>query len=222
VDFTPDLLPSAPLTAALGELDPALTTALLTAQQLEQLDRYLALVAQYAAAVNLTGLDGPAELARELAAESLRLLAFGPLAAGALALDLGSGNGSPVIPLAIAQPQADFVAVELRVKRAAFLRQAKAALGLGNLRIEEMAAEDVTPGGHGLWDVITSRAFAPLPRLLPLARRLLGRQGELRGYLGSDTVELKQLAPEHGLRVTGLQAYALAGKPRHVYRLECA
>jgi 16S rRNA (guanine527-N7)-methyltransferase len=203
--------------AALAGLHPELPA--LDAAQAAQLAEYLALVAQYGRNMGLTGLRGEVELARELGAESLRLLALGPLEPGTLTLDLGSGNGSPVIPLAIACPGADFVAVELRERRAAFLRQVRAQLGLSNLRVEEMAAQAVTPGGHGLWDAVTSRAFAPLPRLLPLAAKLLGGQGELRGYLGADTAELEPAAAGHGFRVDGLVPYELNGKPRHVYRL---
>jgi 16S rRNA (guanine527-N7)-methyltransferase len=190
-----------------------------TPPQLERLAEYLALVQQYARATNLTALRGTEELAEELGGESLRLLTLGVPPVGSLVLDLGSGNGSPVIPLAIACPQADFVAVELKAKRAAFLRLAKAQLGLANLRVEEADAAQVTPGGHGLWDILTSRAFAPLPRLLPLAADLLGDHGELWGYLGAEVEELAELAPRHGFKREQVLAYRLGDKPRHVYRL---
>jgi len=206
-----------PVLQALSAQHPGL--APLTAAQTTQLAQYLALVEQYGRSIGLTALRGADELAQELGAESLRLLAVGPFAAGSLVLDLGSGNGSPVVGLAIACPHADFVAVELNVKRAGFLRLVRAQLALGNLRVEEMDAQAVTPGGHGLWDGVSSRAFAPLPRLLPLAAKLLGNHGELRGYLGAETAELEELAPQHGFSVAEVVSYRSGDKPRHVYRL---
>jgi 16S rRNA (guanine527-N7)-methyltransferase len=85
-----------------------------------------------------------------------RLLKEAP--AKALA-DLGSGAGLPGIPLAIALPSIRVTLIERMGKRAGFLRNTLAVLGLKNTELEEKETEKAVPGRFGL---ITSRAFAPL------------------------------------------------------------
>src|ERR1051325_7127721 len=93
--------------AAAADFGPILDVALVEARAqmpaIPQLDadqclllaNYLRLVQQYDRVARLTAVAGE-DLARELAAESLRLLALGEIAPGLHLLDLGSGNGSPV------------------------------------------------------------------------------------------------------------------------------
>jgi 16S rRNA (guanine527-N7)-methyltransferase len=188
----------------------------LDGRQRDQLAAYLSLVSAYAGAAQLTAFSTAAELAGELATESLRLLAPGLPPRGTSLLDLGSGSGSPVVPLAIACPDADCTACESNGRKAAFLRQCAASLRLGNLHMAEGRAEE-QPAGR--WDIVTSRAFMPLPRLLPLAARLLAGHGELRGFLGAETAELAGGAGAHGFSVAEVIAYEVGGKERHVYRL---
>ena len=83
-------------------------------------------------------------------------------------LDLGSGAGFPGLVLAVARPEEHFVLVESRKRRAEWLTRAAAALRLNNCNIAALRLE-VLPDFAA--DVITARAFAPLPRLLALASR---------------------------------------------------
>ena len=86
--------------------------------------------------------------------------------------DVGSGAGLPGLPLALVRPDLRVVLVEPLLRRATFLAEAVAALGLGD-RVEVLRgrAEDVR---RSPVDVVTARAVAPLDRLagwtLPLAR----------------------------------------------------
>jgi 16S rRNA (guanine527-N7)-methyltransferase len=75
-------------------------------------------------------------------------------------LDVGSGAGFPGIPLAVAFPRTAFRLLERSAKRAAFLRNAVAVLGLPNAAVE---AKDLREA-DGEADVITFRAFSPLDR----------------------------------------------------------
>jgi len=82
-------------------------------------------------------------------------------------LDLGSGAGLPGLIIAIltASP---VVLVESRKLRAAWLQHVAQALDLKNVRVEAARLE-LVPSFPAA--VITARAFAPLPKLLTLARR---------------------------------------------------
>ncbi|MDR1277797.1 MAG: class I SAM-dependent methyltransferase, partial [Treponema sp.] len=78
--------------------------------------------------------------------------------------DAGSGAGLPGIPLAICLPQTQVILIERMGRRAGFLRNALAVLGLSNVRVEETEMEKAPPGRC---HIVTFRAFRPLePRLL--------------------------------------------------------
>ena len=86
-----------------------------------------------------------------------------------IVLDLGSGGGFPAVPVAIAaRGRLAFILTEPIGKKAAFLRAASRELGL-DLRVEARRVETITPDELPAVDVVTSRALAPLTRLLELA-----------------------------------------------------
>ena len=99
-------------------------------------------------------------------------------------VDIGSGAGLPGIPLAIARPDLRVTLVEPLERRTRFLLEIVESLGLDNCRVVRGRAEDVV-GECGNADVVTSRAVAPLHRLVawsaPLARAgglVLAMKGE--------------------------------------------
>ena len=109
-------------------------------------------------------------------------------------LDLGSGGGLPVIPLAISLPDRHVMAVESDQRKAEFLRTVRRQLALENLEIIAERSETLAPAGA---DLITARGFAPLPRLLHHALRHLkpdGRALLLKGKSLKD--ELKEATKE--------------------------
>ena len=88
-------------------------------------------------------------------------------------LDLGSGAGFPGIAMAIACKQnghGKVMLVESAGKKAAFLRTVIRELNLP-AKVWADRAEAMTPQHY---DVITARAFAPLPRLLTYAHPFWG------------------------------------------------
>ncbi|HEX8620452.1 MAG TPA: 16S rRNA (guanine(527)-N(7))-methyltransferase RsmG [Allosphingosinicella sp.] len=99
--------------------------------------------------------------------DSAQLVRFAPPQA-ATWLDLGTGAGFPGLMVPLFHP-AQAILVETRRLRADFLRAAAALLGISarveilSSRIEAVPPRDV--------DVISARAFAPLPKLLDLAER---------------------------------------------------
>lgn len=187
---------------------------------LDGLAAYLDLIVEYSAVLNLTGFRlEPEHLVDELVGEAIRLHDLAPIAAGTRAVDLGSGNGSPVVPLAIVNPAVEFTAVESRARRAAFLRTVQARLDLGNLAVAEQRVEHLAARQPGAFGLVTSRAFAPLEQLVPLAYRLLAAGGELRGYLGPNATPLAPRARNTGFTVAACEQYRVGDAHRHVYLL---
>lgn len=122
----------------------------------------------------LRGLIGPREPARLWTRHVLNSAAVADLIEpGARVVDIGSGAGLPGIPLAIARPDLAVTLVEPLERRVRYLVEAVDLLGLTGCRVIRGRAQDVI-ADCGDADVVTSRAVAPLQRLVtwsaPLAR----------------------------------------------------
>jgi 16S rRNA (guanine527-N7)-methyltransferase len=86
-------------------------------------------------------------------------------------VDLGSGAGLPGIVLAMVLRDSEVVLLEPSLRRATFLEECVAELGLANARVVRARAEQIV--GELAVDVVTARAVAPLDRLAALAVGLL-------------------------------------------------
>jgi 16S rRNA (guanine527-N7)-methyltransferase len=102
-------------------------------------------------------------------------------------VDVGSGAGLPGLPIKIARPELRVTLIEADQAKAAFLVHACAALGLDEVEVVAIRAEDAgqAPALRESFDVAVARALAPLPVLvelcLPLVRvggRLLAQKTE--------------------------------------------
>ena len=97
--------------------------------------------------------------------------------------DVGSGAGLPGIPLAICMPDVNFTLIERMGRRAGFLRNAAAILGLSNIQVEETEME--SPALAGRFDLIVFRAFRPLDAsILKNLLSLTAPGGALAAYKG--------------------------------------
>jgi 16S rRNA (guanine527-N7)-methyltransferase len=139
-----------------------------------KLAEYLALLQQWNKVYNLTGISDYGELIQRYLVESL---AFRPYLKGERIADIGSGAGLPGIPLAITTPAVEFSLVESRGKRARFLRHVQGSLGLGNVSVEHLRAEDLSV--ERCFDTVLARAVAPPAELIELTRHLMADDGIL-------------------------------------------
>jgi 16S rRNA (guanine527-N7)-methyltransferase len=113
---------------------------------------------------------------------------------GARVVDVGSGAGLPGLVWAITRPDLSIVLVEPLLRRATFLQQVVADLGLQDrVTVLRGRGEDVTADPSWVSaDVVTARAVAPLGRLLGWTIPLLrpgGRLVALKGSSAPDEVE---------------------------------
>lgn len=134
------------------------------------------------------GLIGPREAPRLWERHLLNSLAPARfLVAGADVLDLGSGAGLPGIPLAIARPDLQVTLLEPMLRRATFLQEALVACQLTeHVRVVRARAEEVGGGAAPLRSAaVVCRAVAPMNRLLPWARPLLRRGGQVLAIKGA-------------------------------------
>lgn len=128
-------------------------------READMLSRYAELVAEGNLRVNLTGAKDARALAEVSFADAFVLAGLLP---GALrAIDVGAGGGAPAIPLAILRPELSIAMLEPRKKRALFLEETIAALGLQHrLSVEQRKLRDPDPLAG--CDVAISRAtFEP-------------------------------------------------------------
>lgn len=129
--------------------------------------RYLDLLSDWAKHTNLTGTRTHAERVQVLVAPVLAGQSWIP---GKDLLDVGSGNGSPGIVLALLAPQLKVVLLEPRLKRWAFLREVCRALGRNDIDVRRERLEDYAGPETGC---LTLRALSiPAPIL---ERRLRSR-----------------------------------------------
>jgi 16S rRNA (guanine527-N7)-methyltransferase len=116
---------------------------------------------------------------------------------GARVADVGSGAGLPGIVLALARPDISIHLIEPLERRATFLREVVAELGLSNVTVERKKALDY----QGKFDVVTARAVAPMERLLAWCWHLLPPGGRILAIKGEQAAQ--ELAETPLSRYTG-------------------
>lgn len=159
--------------------------------QLDQLVAYVELLAKWNRKISLTSL--PVDPISDEATD--RLIVEPVIAAryfdpgDQMLMDVGSGGGSPAVPLFIAAGggQADsgrplsMVMVEVKVRKSAFLREVVRQLGLPRVTVETCRVEELLsrPELHEAADVVTVRAVRPDRRLLVAIQAFLRPGGRL-------------------------------------------
>jgi len=117
------------------------------------------------------GLLGPRELPRIWSRHVINSALLAELVPeGSKVVDVGSGAGLPGIPMAIAQPDAQFTLVEPMERRSNWMQSVVDDLGISNVRILRARAEEVTETD---FDFATARAVAALDKLLRLLTPLI-------------------------------------------------
>lgn len=122
---------------------------------------------------NLTAVRTPEGVALRHITDSLT--AAGEIPHGASVADVGTGGGFPALPLAAARADIRVTAIDSTAKKLAAVERMAKEADISNIVTLSGRAEELSRGGvREAFDVVISRAVAPLPLLcelcLPLCR----------------------------------------------------
>ncbi|WP_305075197.1 16S rRNA (guanine(527)-N(7))-methyltransferase RsmG [Propionivibrio sp.] len=178
----------------------------LPAERQEKLLAYVALLYKWNRTYSLTALREQEKAVSHHLLDSLAIVPFVP--PGSL-LDVGSGGGTPGIPVAIARPDVQVTLLDSNSKKAAFLQQAVIELGLTNVSVHGGRVEQYHPAIG--FAAITSRAFAELADFVMLTRHLLAPEGvwlAMKGVMPREEIASLPgdvcLEAVHALQVPGI------------------
>ena len=132
------------------------------------------------------GIIGPREVDRIWDRHILNCAALTELIPdGQSIIDIGSGAGLPGIVLAILNPNSAVTLIEPMQRRSEFLTQTKTELGLSNVEILRGRAEGQKASAQN----VTSRAVAPLNKLLSWSWPLVEKGGKVLAIKGEKATE---------------------------------
>ncbi|MBI2784843.1 MAG: 16S rRNA (guanine(527)-N(7))-methyltransferase RsmG, partial [Legionella longbeachae] len=132
------------------------------------LANYLSLLNKWNLAYNLTAIRDLESMINKHILDSLAIL---PWLKGNQIIDVGTGPGLPGIPLALAQPEKNFVLLDSNGKKTRFLNEVKRQLNLKNIQIVQFRVENYHPAQG--FDTVLSRAFSSLAQMIQWTQHLI-------------------------------------------------
>lgn len=150
-------------------------------QQITTLIDYLELLAKWNKAYNLTAVRNPDDMLYRHIIDSLSIA---PYVKGQRIIDVGTGPGLPGIPMAILNPDIQFVLLDSNGKKTRFLTQCLIELSLPNVEIINGRVEEVS--FNLPFDQVLSRAFTALDNMVDLCKHLLTQDGKFLAMKGLD------------------------------------
>ncbi|MEO7135520.1 MAG: 16S rRNA (guanine(527)-N(7))-methyltransferase RsmG [Vicinamibacterales bacterium] len=166
----------------------------------EQLGTYYQILTKWNAKINLTAF----RLAPEGDDAAIDRLLIEPVAAARYVpdnartmLDAGSGGGSPAIPLKLAAKNLSLRMVEVKTRKAVFLREAVRELGLRDAEVETARFEELLPRPelHEAIDIVSIRAVRIETRTLNTLQAFLRPGGKIMLFRGASKSDLEHSPP---------------------------
>lgn len=128
---------------------------------LARLEAFCSLVLETNKVMNLTAVTEPDAFAVRHVLDSLSILTCADLH-GKKVIDIGTGPGFPGMPLKLYDPSLDITFVDSTQKRIDFIVKSADALGLSVTAFAARAEELIAKGMRANFEIVLSRAVAPL------------------------------------------------------------
>ena len=132
---------------------------------------YLELLLEANKNISLTGIKNPKEAVIKHTIDSLSVSSA---IEGEKIVDIGSGGGTPGIPLAIANPDKKFYLIDSVLKKIKFLDEAVKVLELDNIETICDRGENINKLSA---DTVVSRAFGSLNYLIESSKNMVSKKG---------------------------------------------
>jgi 16S rRNA (guanine527-N7)-methyltransferase len=162
----------------------------------EQLSGYYELLDRWNRKINLTALDNADEAIDRLVLEPIVAARQLPSPTANL-MDIGSGGGSPAIPMKLCAPSIQLTMVEAKARKSAFLREAVRVLRLERAIVETARYEELLarPDLHETFDVLSLRAVRVEVRTLFTLQAFVKRGGLLFLFRGPSGPDVPDVVP---------------------------
>lgn len=141
--------------------------------------------------MNLTRLISPQEIGIQHFLDSLAAMRLINIPENARVIDIGCGAGFPGIALKIFRPDINLTLMDSTAKKLSFCEAVSSELGLKEIDFIHGRAEDFGKSRlfHGIFNIATARAVAPMDKLLPWAVPFLANDGVLAAWKGPSAEE---------------------------------
>ncbi len=193
---------------------------IVSAELLEQLEKYRSFLALKNELMNLTAIEGERDCAEKHFLDSLALLGCAELV-GRRIIDVGTGAGFPGLPLKLAEPSLGLTLLDSAGKKIVFLKELCALLGVEAECVQGRAEElSLMKEYRGAYDYCASRALARMNVLAELCLPLVKTGGALLAMKARDCLdELKEA--EKAVKILGgeverVYEYSAGPVPRSV------
>ena len=164
----------------------------ITDKQLNQLNTYYEMLIEYNKVMNLTGITKKNEVYLKHFYDSLTIAKVIDLNQEKTLCDIGTGAGFPGLVIKILFPNLKIALVDSLNKRIEFLKDVIKELNLEEIEAIHTRVEDYAKINREKYDIVTSRAVAPLNILLEYAIPLVKTNKYFISYKGKISEELKE------------------------------
>lgn len=154
----------------------------LSSEREERLERYQNEFLTYNSHTNLISKNDEKVLFEKHIYDSLSINLFSGLKSVKNLMDIGTGGGFPACPIALIYPDIEVVGVDSIGKKIKIITQLAQNLNLKNLSAITSRTEDLPKTYYEKFDVVTSRAVAPLNIILEYAVPFIKVGGHFIAY----------------------------------------
>ena len=162
-----------------------------TEEKLEQLDIIYNTLVETNKTMNLTRITEKADVYLKHFYDSLTLAKVYDLTKANTLCDIGTGAGFPGLVLKVFYPNLEITLVDSLLKRVNYLNNLIEKLNLTGIKAYHNRAEELIKH-HKKFDIVTARAVASLPKLLPWTMPLVNKNGSFLAMKGNVEEELNQ------------------------------